>query len=77
MRKKPLMIYFSSLTISNYYDYFAFEKLNEFLLLFEKNTDLFRELKNLFFIMNHSKNPRLNKVKVNILGLFRDYHQVE
>lgn len=76
MKKKPLMIYFSSLTISNYYDYFAFDRLNEFLLLFEKNTDLFRELKNIFFILNHSKDPRLNRVRVNISGLFRDYNQV-
>lgn len=75
MRKKPLMIYFSSLLVSNYYDYFAFDKLNAFLLLFEKNTNLFRELKNLFFIMNHSRDPRLSQVKVNILGLFRDYNQ--
>lgn len=76
MKKKPLMIYFSSLTISNYYDYYAFDRLNGFMLLFEKNTDLFRELKNLFFILNHSKDPRLNPVKVNISGLFRDYNQV-
>jgi hypothetical protein len=76
MKKKSLMIYFASLIISNYYDYFAYERLNGFLLLFEKNTDLFRDLKNLFFILNHSKDPRLNTIKVNISGLFKDYNQV-
>jgi hypothetical protein len=77
MKKKPLMIYFASLTISNYYDYSAYDRLNGFLLLFEKNTNLFRELKNIFFILNHSKDPKLNHVKVNISGLFRDYNQVK
>ena len=75
-KKKSLMQYFTSLIISNYYHYQNYDRLDKFLLLFESKEELFKELKNLFFVLGHSDDPRLNTVKVNIFGLFKNYNQV-
>ena len=54
MKKKSLMIYFSQTVINLLFKYKEYNKLNKFILFFDENAKLFKELKNVFMMINDS-----------------------
>jgi hypothetical protein len=68
------MIYFSELIISIFFKFKQFDMLNKFILFFDEMPKLFRDLKNIFMMINHSPEVLLNEVKVNVLGLSGDFN---